>query len=244
MSNHSRLGGTSIAALLGEDSFGKTPRDIYNQIINGARGFSSVPMRRGTAMEPRVRRRYVEEQGAELLPHPGVVHWGKCFAASVDDIRERAGNKGPVDYKTASASDASLRKWSKGMLSGYAWQLRLYMAVFSLEEADLFVAFGKDLDGEAAAAAPLEAQWTDKDGTLRAFEITGTQLFTLHRDLEQERRMITVGEEFWNAHIIPRIPPGPELPPPPAPTRIAVVELSAADLSSLEALNGFETVDA
>jgi len=242
MSNHARLGGTSIAALLGEDSFGKTPRDIYNQIINGARGFSSVPMRRGNALEPEVRRRYVDEQGATLLTHPGVVHWGKCFAASVDDMRERAGNKGPVDYKTASASDASLRKWRNGMLSGYAWQLRLYMAVFSLEESDLFVAFGKDLEGDAAAARPDGERWIDTDGTVRAFEVVDTKLYTLHRDLEKERRMITVGEEFWEQHIIPRIPPGPELPPPPAPTRIAVVELTAADLSRLEAFDGFEVI--
>lgn len=244
MSNHARLGGTSIAALLGEDSFGKTPRDIYNQIINGARGFSTVPMRRGTAQEPRIRRKYVDEHGAELLPHPGIVHWGKCFAASADDLCIRVGVKRVTDYKSASASDSSLRKWRNGMLSGYAWQLRLYMAVFSLEEADLYVAFGKDLDGDAAAVRPEEDRWVDKDGTLRAFEIVDTKLYTLHRDLEKERRMIAAGEEFWDTYIIPRRPPGPELPPPPAPTRIAVVELNAADLSRLEAADGFETVDA
>lgn len=243
MSNHARLGGTSIAALLGEDSFGKTPRDIYNGIISGIRGGSTIYTRRGNALEPEVRRRYVEEQSASLLTHPGVVLWGKCFAASVDDLRERAGNKGPVDYKTASASDASLRKWKNGMLSDYAWQLRLYMAVFSMEEADLFVAFGKDVEGEVAAACPEREQWTDIDGTLRAFAIVDTKIYTLYRDEEQEQRMIAVGEAFWDAHIVPRIPPpGPDLPAPPPPTRIAVAELNAADLSSLEALSGFEEV--
>src|SRR4051812_6516641 len=118
---HKRLGGTSIAALLGVDSFGKTPLDLYNSILHGTRGPSSVYMRRGLALEPEVRRRYVDEHNVELLAHPGVVHWGECFAASVDDLRVRAGNKGVTDYKTASASKSSRAKWNKGILASYEW---------------------------------------------------------------------------------------------------------------------------
>lgn len=233
MSTHARLGGTSIAALLGEDHFGKTPRDIYNGIINGRRIPSTVYMRRGNAMEADVRRRYVDSTSAELETHPGVVLWGECFAASVDDLRTRDGVKGVVDYKTASASKDSMRKWQSGLLSTYEWQLRLYLAVFERNEADLYVAFGRDLDGDEAKARPFEEQWIDIDGMVRAFEVVDTRLYTVYRDAEKEARMLEAGRKFWAEHIIPRSPPGGPEPEVPAPTRIADVALSAADLERL-----------
>ena len=234
MSTHARLGGTAIAALLGEDSFGKTPRDIYNRIINGTRAPSSVYMRRGNALEPEIRRRYVDT-GAVIEPHPGVVHWGECFAASVDDLRELNGVKGVVDYKSASASASSLRKWKTGMLPSYEWQLRLYMPVFSRDEADLYVAFGLDLEGADAEARPDGERWIDEDGTVRAFEIVDTRCYTVYRDDDKERRLITAGETFWREHIIPRLPPDYTSEHEPLPTtRIDNAALSASDLSRLE----------
>jgi hypothetical protein len=244
MIHHARLGGTAIAALMGEDSFGKTPRDIYNRIIKGYSGVSTIYTRRGLALESEVRRRYVDEQNATIEPHPGVQLWGECFAASVDDLRERNGVKGVVDYKTASASAGSLRKWKDGMLPSYEWQLRLYMPIFSRDESDLFVAFGIDLEGAEAEARPDRERFIDEDGMVRAFEIVDTRLFTVHRDEEKERRIIAVGTAFWREHILPKIPPPGATPeaPPPASTRIAHDEtLSGAELEQLE--GGFDEVN-
>lgn len=229
--HHGRLGGTSIAALLGEDSFKKTPFDIYNRIVHGASSVSNRYMLRGTAVEPRIRELYVTERAATLEQHPGVVLWREAFAASVDDLRVREGVAGVVDYKSASNSDSSMRKWRDGMLSSYAWQLRLYMAVFQREVADLFVAFGTDREASADEPGAFligENQWG-------AFDVTETRLYTIHREPEPEARLIEAGERFWNEHVIPRVPPpgGVELA---APQRAEVTTLSAAEL---EALNAF-----
>lgn len=192
MSTHGRLGGTSIAALMGEDTFRKTPWDIYMGLVHGMRSPPNEYMKRGLAMEKTVRERYVAETGAVLEPHPGVVHWDECFAASVDDLRVRLGVPGVVDYKTASAR--SLRKWAGGMLASYRWQLDLYMAVFDRPEADLFVAFGID-------------NMDEDTGAWLSFDITETRLFTAIRDLDRESRLVAKGLEFWRTHVTPRIPP-------------------------------------
>lgn len=225
---HGRLGGTAIAALMGDDSFGRKPIDIYRAIVDGVRSPQNRYMARGNAMEPRIRELYVTETGAVLQTHPGVVHWRDAFAASVDDIRERGGVVGPVDYKSASAN--SMRKWASGMLASYAWQLRLYMAVFAAPAADLFVAFGKDRD----ATENEPGAFVLPDGSWAAFDVLETRTYTVTRDLEVEAHMIDVGERFWADHIIPRCPP--DGPPVPAAQRLVDTALSPLDLSALSTL--------
>ncbi len=217
--NHLRLGGTSIAALMGEDSFRKTPYDLYMRIIHGQRTPQNAYMVRGLAMEAAIRARFVSETGAELEPHPGTVLYGEAFAASVDDLFTREFKRGVVDYKTASAK--SLPKWKNGMLSSYSWQLRLYLAVFQRQFAELFVAFGVDtLDPDTGA-------WL-------SFDITETRCYSVERDLEIEQRMLAAGEAFWAAHIVPKIPPYSPITAQLRTERIATgATLSAADLEWL-----------
>jgi hypothetical protein len=226
---HQRIGGTAIAALLGEDSFGRTPLDIYNRIVLGARTPPNRYMARGLALENEVRRRYVSDTGAIIQPHPGVVHWRECFAASVDDLCEREGTAGVVDYKSASAKSRS--KWKKGPLASYIWQGRLYMAVFDRPRFDLFVLFGHDRD----ATKDEPGAFSIGDEQYAVFEPVDTELFTIEREPESEMRLISAGEAFWNTHIVPRSPPAS--PPVPEPERLENPELTNAEIEALAAFD-------
>lgn len=143
---------------------------------------------------------------------------GFGYAVSAEDRKaaeERVRQRSfPVDYKTASIN--SIRKWCKvdkktgtetwEMPSAYRVQLALYMAVFDLPRAELFVAFGRDRPGDEP----------ETPGTVRViplnqddgfFDVVRTKLLTLERDYEFEAMILEAGRAFWREHIAPRIPP-------------------------------------
>lgn len=288
---HGRIGGSDLSALVGLSSFGKGPGSVYASIVDNTWHEANRYMRRGIVAEPVIREMYQQETLAELEQHPGVVEWGECFAASVDDIATRlpmgstcpehgfdtcgicyadiVGYGGyvtaeqraeaertsplrpfPVDYKTASIN--SLRKWYRvdkvtglehwEMLPAYRVQLALYMAVFDLPRAELFVAFGKDrwpdepeTEG-AIRVIPLDL----KDGF---FDVLRTKLLTLERDAEFENMILEAGRTFWRTHIVPRVPPLDYVPP--SVPLISVTEagdgmheLTDAELETLNRLTG------
>ncbi len=199
-----RIGGTDIGILLGVNSFGQTPLDIYNRIVLQISSFKgNAYSDRGLKYEDHVRQEYLKQTGALLHPHPGVVVFGdNAFAASLDDIAARADTLFPVDYKTASIK--GIRKWgpdgSDGIPENYEWQLRWYMR--ALEEtlgiksdhAELFAAFGVDVKD-------------DLGNFTGEFAIEEYRAYFIPRDFEKEERAVAAGLKFHREHIVPRIPP-------------------------------------
>lgn len=198
---HRRIGGTEIGILCGIASFGKTPRDVYNRIVLGEDSFTGNAFSdRGIKYEPVVRGMYVQETGAALVKHPGMLLFEDWAAASMDDVFQRR-RIGPVDYKTASVKGMS--KWKKHgqwtMPANYEYQLRHYMAVMNAlgmlcDCAELFVAFGVD---EKDAAHNYTGVFTIKE----------TKLLHIDRDLDLEHHMLATGRAFWKNHIVTKTPP-------------------------------------
>lgn len=214
---HKRIGGTDLSALVGLSSFGKGEGDVYASIVDGLWTPSNRFMRRGNAAEPVLREMYLAT-GAALEPHPGIVEWDECFAASVDDIACVPEGSFPVDYKSASIN--SIKKWLKVdkktgeetwiMPGSYRVQLSLYMAVFNLPRAELFVGFGKDrLPDEPVYAETIRTVTViGPDGQVEGyFDILRVKLLTLDRDPEFENRILEAGRAFWRQHIAPKSPP-------------------------------------
>src|SRR3990167_8726614 len=195
---HRRIGGTELGVLMGANSFGQTPQNVYTRIVDGISSFQgNAYSERGVQYEPTVRAAFVANTGAVLQPHPGILLFEDCFAASLDDIAQRGGEVFPVDYKTASIN--SIRKWgpdgSDAIPENYKYQLVLYMAAcnqlgVSPGHAELYAAFGEDI-------------WDDKHTIIVHFEIKEYRHYKLARDFGLELRSLNAGREFWTNHIAP-----------------------------------------
>lgn len=196
---HNRIGGTEIGILCGIPSFGNTILDVYNRVVLGVSKFQgNAYSDRGIAYEPIVRAEYVRATGAKLRPHLDKVEFEEFGAASFDDIAERGGWIGPVDYKTASVKGKS--KWKKGVPENYEYQLRWYLAAMRIalgiesQRAELYAAFGvdeKDANGNFTGV----------------FDIQEFQGYEVHRDIALENRMLGTAREFWRNHVVPKRPP-------------------------------------
>lgn len=196
--NHNKIGGSSLAVLMGLNSFGQKPIDVYRRIVDGIMGGGNVYSDRGTKYEPVVREAFVARTGAVLLPHPGVLFMEDCFAATLDDKAHRGGPTFPVDYKTASNSKGNMRKWgpdgSDKFPENYKVQLTLYMAVLEAPFSELYAAFGVDVK--------------DANGNHTGeFAISEYRRYILQRDLAYEKRCLDVGRKFWREHVVPKNPP-------------------------------------
>jgi putative phage-type endonuclease len=188
-----RIGATDASKLLGLSKYGG-PLDVYNRIVLGIDAKVNSRMQRGTKYEPEVRRRYVEQTGAELnlwvmpliVEHPQY-SWATC---SPDDITT---NDVLCEYKTTS-------RWARGwepIPVEYAIQVQWSLWVTGLETAHLYAAFGEDGD----KTRPGE------------FFIERCQLYTLRRDDELADVFAEVGGAFWCNHVVPKIPPTTETQP-------------------------------
>ena len=198
---HRRIGGSELGILLGMGSYGGKPFDVWNRIVNGISTFvGNAYSDRGTKYEPVVRDLFQKTTGAEILPHPGMILFEDCFAASLDDMVLMPGSTQPipVDYKTASNSKANLKKWgadgSDQFPAQYRAQLVLYMAVTGAPRSQLFTAFGTD---EKDAAGKLTG----------VFTITEHRRYYLERDLDFENQALEAGRKFWREHVLTKIAP-------------------------------------
>ena len=183
-----RIGATDCAKLLGVSKYGG-PLDVYKRLVLGVDVKPNRQMARGTRYEPEVRRRYVEETGAELqlwvapviIEHPQYT-WATCSPDNIttDDTL--------VEFKTAS-------RWAKGWSDAppidYVLQVQWSLWVAGLKSAHLYAAFGED--GDAAHEGE--------------FYIERCQLFTLRADAELQEIFAGVGGAFWRNHIEAKQPP-------------------------------------
>lgn len=178
-----KIGGTDIGAIVGVSSY-RAPIDVYQRIVEGRREPQTPVMRRGLRLEPVIRDWYVEETGARLAPHPGIVQSARYdFAtASPDDLL--ADRDAGAEYKSASFRMAAQygEAGTDEVPQHYAVQVAWYMAVLDRSEWDLAVLLGGD--------------------ELRVYRMT--------RDLELESMLVEAAARFWRDHIVARRPPPPD----------------------------------
>lgn len=182
-----KIGATDASKLLGLSKYGG-PREVYDRIVLGIDAKVNSRMQRGTKYEPEVRRRYVEQTGAELslwvMPliceHP-LYPWATCSPddITVDDVL--------CEYKTTS-------RYAKGwepIPQDYAIQCSWSLWVTGLNEAHLYAAFGVDGD----KTRPGE------------FFIDHCQLYVIKKDPELFDTFADVGERFWRECVETKTPP-------------------------------------
>lgn len=174
-----RIGGTDISAILGINPY-RAPIDAYRRIVEGYSPPMNDAMKRGLRLEGAVREFYVEETGAQLEPHPGVVLSKRhpFMAASVDDLVK---TDKVTEYKTATFrslgefGEAGTDQVPRHYLTQCAW----YLAATDRSVCDLAVLISGD----------------------------EFRVYRIERDLELENMLVEAGARFWRDHVVPRRPP-------------------------------------
>lgn len=190
-----RIGGSDIAKLLGLSRYGG-PLDVYNRIVEGTDGEWSPAMERGAYMEPVLRANGQRLLGLELeeVPSDYVRSAQHEFAhAQIDDLAHYKGVPVVVEYKSQSQY---ARGWLHGkdgdvIPEGYAPQVAWQLMCTERELAVVVVGFGQDT----------------KDGD---FELHNVTHYEVQREPEFEAHCLLVAREFWENHVLRRVPPLPE----------------------------------
>lgn len=189
-----RIGGSDIAKLLGLSKYGG-PLEVYRRIVEGVEDEWSPAMERGAAMEP-VLRAHGQRLGLGLedIPGDGYVDSPEhAFArAQIDDLARWKGVPVVVEYKSQS-------QWARGWLHGadgdsipesYAAQVAWQLMCTGREMAVAVVGFGQDTE--------------DVPG---GFDLHTIQHYEVQREPEFEAYCLLVAREFWESHVLRRVPP-------------------------------------
>lgn len=187
-----RIGGSDIGKLLGLSRYGNEA-DVYLRIVEGLEDAWSPVMERGAAVEPQLRAYGQNALGIELddvesdyHDHPTL----EFARAQIDDVARLAGVPCCVDYKSQS-------RWAKGwgaegsddvppaIHAQIAWE----MLCADRELGLLVVGFGDD-------APPPDL-----------FHIANVITYQVQRDPTFEAALVQTAREFWNGHVLPRVPP-------------------------------------
>ncbi len=187
-----RIGGSDIAKLLGLSSYGNEA-DVYLRIVENQEDEWSPAMERGAAVEPELRAYGQRLLGVELEDCESDYHNHPTleFArAQIDDLARWRGLPVVVDYKSQS-------RWAKGwgpdgsdvVPEHIRAQMTWEMLCADRELGLLVVGFGDD------APAP------------QLFNVTHILSYEVERDRQLEAVCVETAREFWNRHVVPRVPP-------------------------------------
>ncbi len=187
-----RIGGSDLPKLLGISKYGNA-MDVYLRVIGGMEDVWNSRMERGAMMEPVLRAHgqnhlhlEIEETESDYHKHPSYP-----FAwAQVDDLARLDGKPVCVDYKSQS-------RWAKGwgaagsdvVPESIRAQLAWEMFCVDRDLGVLVTGFGDDVKGP------------------EVFELSHVLIYRVERCPQFEGYCVAVAKEFWEAHVIPRVPP-------------------------------------
>jgi predicted phage-related endonuclease len=185
-----RIGGTDIPKLLGLSPYGDE-LDVYLRIIEDKETPWNAAMERGAMVEPLLRAHSQRVLGLELetreddyCAHPELEFAG----AQVDDLAVRHGLPLVIEYKSVNSF---AKGWGPDGSDEVPEHVRAQVAwemLCSDRPMCLIVAgFGRDVDDD--------------------FCLTNVCAYEIQRDEEFERLCMAVARNFWEQHIIPRVPP-------------------------------------
>jgi predicted phage-related endonuclease len=187
-----RIGGSDIAKLLGLSKYGNAA-DVYLRIVEGLEDEWNPRMERGAAVEPELRAYAqnflgleLEDVASDYHDHPTL----EFARAQVDDLARWNGMPVAVDYKSQS-------RWVKGwgaadsdeVPASIHAQIAWEMLCADRELGLLVVGFGDD------APAPV------------LFSVSHVVTYQVERDERFEALCIQTARDFWEGHVIPRVPP-------------------------------------
>ena len=184
-SRRNGIGGSDASAILGVNPYSSPLKVYMDKIGKGVEEEENEAMRQGTDLEPYVADRFVEFMEKQGTPKKV----RKCnrilqhpdYPWMLANIdRQVIGQNAGLECKTTSAF--SKFKFDQGEINPhYYWQSMHYMAVTGAEKWYVAVLVqGKDF-----------------------------QVFGLDRDEEAIQTLIEAEREFWEEHVVPRVPPLP-----------------------------------
>jgi len=182
----SGLGGSDAAAVMGVDPY-RTPLDVYlDKLGQGEDRPDTTRMRAGRLLEPVVAQLWEEDTGKTCTPYTRLLRHPDHpeLLASLDRTFMGAHGRGVLELKTTQQRnlDAALAKGLVAIPTHWV-QVQHYLMVTGWEEAELAYL----CDGHAFYRTPVERN--------DAFIATMFQ-----REVN-----------FWNGHVLPRVPPPPQV---------------------------------
>jgi predicted phage-related endonuclease len=187
-----RIGGTDAPKLVGVSPYGGA-LEVYNRIVLSMEAAWNPRMERGAAGEPVLRAHGQRMLGLELEERETDYHlhpYCDFAGAQIDDLALWEGCKPvAVDYKTQSVH---ARGWGKSrsdkVPAHLEVQMRHELACCDRDLGLLVVGFGED----------------QPDGS---FHIANIAPYIIKRDGFSETQLMAIEREFWESHILKKIPP-------------------------------------
>ena len=184
------IGGSDCAAIFGENRY-KTNLDVYYEKIGQQPVFAQeeTPESRLNKLWGHIAEEYIKQWIAERYPYCEIFYDTNIYrypekpyiTANIDGMmRKPDGSYCLLEFKTANSMKKG--EWENGNVPPqYIYQVRQYMAILGVWECIVVCIF-------------------DRDNVVAN---------TVVRDLDEEMRIIDGLDEFWNDHVLPRIPPEP-----------------------------------
>lgn len=179
----SKITASNVAAIMGHDPW-KGPLDVYLEMVEGKTTPKNEAMERGTLLEPYARQLYEAHTGiavvSDVVDHPD----NQFLGASLDGIS--FDHSTIVELKCPGTNSFENMK-SHGI--PYHYWIQVQAQLFCVPQAKLAHFF---------AALFNEGDLVDKH-----FEV-------IHRDPKFHVELFHACQDFWNNHIVPKIPPAPK----------------------------------
>ena len=179
-SRRNGIGGSDASAILGVNPYSK-PLNVYADKIGVAQEQEeNEAMRQGRDLEPYVAERFCEYTGLKVKKCNRILQHPEYPWMLANIDRQVIGQNAGLECKTTSAF--SKFKFDQGEINPhYYWQSMHYMAVTGAEKWYVAVLVqGKDF-----------------------------QVFGLDRDEDAIQTLIEAERQFWEEHVVPKVPPLP-----------------------------------
>ena len=177
------LGGSDIGAICGLSKY-RSAIDVYLDKINPevTEQEHSEPAYWGNTLEDIIAKEYAKRTGAQISVEKNILYNSEYPWAHATIDRWIDGGKAVLECKTADRYLAD--KWgdeSDKVPETYLAQCAWYAAVLNVPYVDIAVLIGGN----------------------------NFRLYKYNRNKNLEKNLLRIGKEFWNNHVIPRIPPAP-----------------------------------
>lgn len=174
------IGGSDASSILGLNPYSSPLRVYLDKIGKGEEQETNEAMRQGTDLEQYVAERFVEATGKKIRKCNKILQHPKYPWMLANIDRDILGENAGLECKTTSPY--SKFKFDEGEINPhYYWQCMHYMAVTGADRWYVsIVVLGKS-----------------------------HHVFCIERDEEAIAQLIEAEREFWEEHVVPKVPPLP-----------------------------------